>query len=711
MKNSRTGSRDKSQSRMHSIGFRVGIFITILLWLILGVKTASDVIYNYSTTTARDEKNKLEETRRLAKELEVRFAAAYQSGSDLQAVIQSIMDNETPYGRSRETVIGNMKQMYKSNNYLYGIGAYFEPNAFDGKDSFKDPGRFTAYVYGDKNNMSLDLVNDTNKEWYNRTLSEGKIIFLDPYFDSTTHQLATTYTYPITSAGKTVGVIIIDVALDDIQSSLEKLEGNNAEDYKILVTDKGVLVADSSNQEMIMKNVSEGVADMSQYLSAAQSSQEGTFKVNDNSTGKKTNVVLVPVDTIGSSTKWAFASVTAVSYAHKEVNKNMIINIVISIFTTLLIGIIVFVLLIKKVTTPLALVEKMIVKMSDYDLELSEEKKEAESFISEKGEIGNIIRSLNKMVDNLVAIVQSINTNAQNTAATAEELTATAQSTSDTAGEVGNAVNSIAEGATAQAHDAQSAVVSAEESGKLLGEMLTTLNELSESMDFIKTKKDEGDDSLKHLVEASELNNKAAEEVHEIIVKTNESAERISAAREMIQSISDQTNLLALNAAIEAARAGEQGKGFAVVAEEIRKLAEQSAGFTEDIRKDIDILKTDVEKAVNTMNSVAGLMEKQNEKMTETGDKFTQISEAIEKSQTIVRILDKSSKEIEEKNDNIVKAIENLSSVAEDNAATTEEAAAAVATQVQSMEEISGASENLANVAVELQEEVAKFRF
>ena len=711
MKNSRTGSRDKSQSRMHSIGFRVGIFITILLWLILGVKTASDVIYNYSTTTARDEKNKLEETRRLAKELEVRFAAAYQSGSDLQAVIQSIMDNETPYGRSRETVIGNMKQMYKSNNYLYGIGAYFEPNAFDGKDSFKDPGRFTAYVYGDKNNMSLDLVNDTNKEWYNRTLSEGKIIFLDPYFDSTTHQLATTYTYPITSAGKTVGVIIIDVALDDIQSSLEKLEGNNAEDYKILVTDKGVLVADSSNKEMIMKNVSEGVADMSQYLSAAQSTQEGIFKVNDNSTGKKTNVVLVPVDTIGSSTKWAFASVTAVSYAHKEVNKNMIVNIIISIFTTLLIGIIVFVLLIKKVTTPLALVEKMIVKMSDYDLELSEEKKEAESFISEKGEIGNIIRSLNKMVDNLVAIVQSINTNAQNTAATAEELTATAQSTSDTAGEVGNAVNSIAEGATAQAHDAQSAVVSAEESGKLLGEMLTTLNELSESMDFIKTKKDEGDDSLKHLVEASELNNKAAEEVHEIIVKTNESAERISAAREMIQSISDQTNLLALNAAIEAARAGEQGKGFAVVAEEIRKLVEQSAGFTEDIRKDIDILKTDVEKAVNTMNSVAGLMEKQNEKMTETGDKFTQISEAIEKSQTIVRILDKSSKEIEEKNDNIVKAIENLSSVAEDNAATTEEAAAAVATQVQSMEEISGASENLANVAVELQEEVAKFRF
>ena len=353
-------------------------------------------------------------------------------------------------------------------------------------------------------------------------------------------------------------------------------------------------------------------------------------------------------------------------------------------------------LLIKKVINPLALVEKIIVKMSEYNLELEEEREESERFISEKGEIGNIIRALNKMVSNLVAIVQSINTNAQNTAATAEELTATAQSTADMAGEVGSAVTNIAEGATSQAQDAQGAVVSAEESNRLLGEMLVTLNE--------------GDESLKELVKASELNNKAAGEVHEIIIKTNESAERISAAREMIQSISDQTNLLALNAAIEAARAGEQGRGFAVVAEEIRKLAEQSAGFTEDIRKDIDILKADVEKAVNTMNGVAGLMNSQDEKMDETGDKFEQISDAIEKSQVIVKTLDRASKEIEEKNGAIVRAIENLSSVAEDNAATTEEAAAAVATQVQSMAEISGASENLANVAVELQEEVAKFK-
>jgi methyl-accepting chemotaxis protein len=84
--------------------------------------------------------------------------------------------------------------------------------------------------------------------------------------------------------------------------------------------------------------------------------------------------------------------------------------------------------------------------------------------------------------------------------------------------------------------------------------------------------------------------------------------EEIEAIATSIAAIAEQTNLLALNATIEAARAGELGKGFAVVAGEVKELARETAGATDQIRGVVDAVRSDVSDSAAMIGQIRAVM-------------------------------------------------------------------------------------------------------
>jgi methyl-accepting chemotaxis protein len=169
---------------------------------------------------------------------------------------------------------------------------------------------------------------------------------------------------------------------------------------------------------------------------------------------------------------------------------------------------------------------------------------------------------------------------AKGTRVTSERATAVAAA----AEEVSTSAVSVADGMT-RASDGLSSIVAATE------EMSATISDIASSSERARTM------SLDAAHEAARIT--------QLMDTLGRAARDVGAVTETIAAISAQTNLLALNATIEAARAGESGKGFAVVATEIKTLARQTAGATEDIRVKIGAIQTSTAAAIENIGHIS----------------------------------------------------------------------------------------------------------
>lgn len=376
----------------------------------------------------------------------------------------------------------------------------------------------------------------------------------------------------------------------------------------------------------------------------------------------------------------------------------------------LIIGLIIAILLARTISKPIVEYSKLLDRMSDYDFTFDENSKILR-YLNRNDEIGQIGKSIATMQKNVVSLVKQISEISQQVASSSEELTATSQQTTMASEEIAKTIADISQGANDQANDTEKGAMSVEELGNLIESNKQAVKNLIMEIEEITRLKEEGLLIVKDLVDKTKSSGEATEGIRDVIINTNVSAEKIQAASQMIKSIAEQTNLLALNAAIEAARAGEAGRGFTVVAQEIRKLAEESNKFTEEIEAIIKDLAEKTNMAVATMEEARGLIKSQAESVEITHNKYIGIAASIEGMKKYIDAINESEKLMEQKKNDVIDILQNLSAISEENAAGTEEASASVEEQTAAMAEIANASEALAKLADEMQQSVIKFKF
>lgn len=298
--------------------------------------------------------------------------------------------------------------------------------------------------------------------------------------------------------------------------------------------------------------------------------------------------------------------------------------------------------------------------------------------LSRADEIGDIAISVNKLVHSLSNVVTDIKNASSGLDAISEGFSGSFGRMADNIGNVDRSVEEMAQSSTHQAQDTSDVGTMVQGMGNAIDTTAHNIELLVGNTETMRDYNKGVDDTLVELIKIGNETQEAFEVVYKQTNLTNQSAQEIQMAADVIVDIAEQTNLLSLNASIEAARAGEHGKGFAVVADEIRKLAEQSAESASRITGIIELLITNSNTTVNTMKNITAVMERQGEELNKTQTVFSSLNHEIGEVGSAVESIRGEVDKLNGLKTTALSAVQSLASIAEENAAATEETSASM---------------------------------
>ncbi len=372
----------------------------------------------------------------------------------------------------------------------------------------------------------------------------------------------------------------------------------------------------------------------------------------------------------------------------KEVRKNVSVVIVTVLFIAALVMLLITIIISISINKNVKSFKKSLKQIEQGKISIRVKQNRTDEF-SQFGE------SINTFLDNLQETIQRMQGVSRVLAESGTLLEEKANRTKGAADAISGALAEISKGADSQ-------VIDVEDSSQQIINMQGNIKEIIDSVDKLSVTannmNERGQEAGNIMFILSQSSDKTTEAFHMIadqIRKTNESVGKIQEAINLIASIATQTNLLSLNASIEAARAGEAGRGFAVVAGEIQKLAEQTNSSAGIINEIIEMLSIESEQTVKSINEVNAMINDQKEKVDETKTKFSMVSDGIASTKNEMREVLQQAATCNEAGEHVVGLMTNLSAIAQENAASTEQTNT-------SMNELNDATISLAETAQEL---------
>jgi len=326
------------------------------------------------------------------------------------------------------------------------------------------------------------------------------------------------------------------------------------------------------------------------------------------------------------------------------------------------------------------------------------------------GILGPVASTVNTILSNIRNLIDGFFQLALSIRSASYTVNTVSKNASEAINLIAQTSSEIAKGASSQAEEAQNGVLAVEKLSDQINAVYNRSNEVIVETDKITQVNTAGVKAVQSLKEKSEQNFEATEKIFSVFEKFMSIVQQITSFTESIENITEQTNLLALNAAIEAARAGEAGLGFAVVADEVRKLADQSRQSNLEIANLVESIGEETRVAIEVLEDLRRKSEEQNLSVEQTRQAFSDIANAIYSIVDKFRSVNESVSKMQEDKDEVIRAIEHISSVSQETAAASEEMSATTDSQIKAFDELQDTSKNLEQLVHELDEKLKKYK-